>query len=109
MLQHDDLVAHQVHHREVVADEEVGHAEAVLQFLQQVEHLCLHRHVERAHRFVGHDQLRPRDEGARDGDALALAAGKFVGILAHKRPRQAHVVHQSQYACSNSTATFNAV
>jgi hypothetical protein len=56
-LQHDDLVAHQVHHRQVVADEQVGHAEAVLQVLHQVQHLGLHRHVQRADRLVGHDQL----------------------------------------------------
>ena len=45
-----------VDHREVVADEEVGDAEAVLQVLQQVQHLGLHRDVERAHRLVGDDQ-----------------------------------------------------
>jgi hypothetical protein len=27
LLQHEHLVAHQVHHRQVVADEEVGHAQ----------------------------------------------------------------------------------
>ena len=71
-----------VHHRQVVADEQVGDAELLLQVLHQVQHLRLHRDVERAHRLVGDDQARPRDQRARDGDALALAAGNSCGYLA---------------------------
>ena len=64
-----------------MADEEVADAVAVLQVLHQVEHLGLHAHVERADRLVGDDQPRPRDERARDGDALALAAAELVRVL----------------------------
>ena len=49
------------------------------QLLQQVQHLRLHRHVERARRFVEHEQLRPGGEGAGDADTLALPAGELVG------------------------------
>ena len=79
-VQHRDLVAQVVDHREVVADQQVGHAELLLQVLQQVQHLRLHRDVERADRLVGDDQARPRDQRARDRDALALAAGELVRI-----------------------------
>ena len=69
----DDL-AH-VHHRdpggedlddpEVVADEQAGEALLALQLLEQVEHLGLHRHVERRGRLVGDEQvgLRARARG----------------------------------------------
>ena len=75
--------------REVVADEQVGDAEVALQIGHQVEHLRLHRHVERADRLVGDDELRPRDQRARDRDALALAAGELVRVLVHVGRAQA--------------------
>ena len=64
----------------------------VLQVLQQVEHLRLHRDVERADRLVGDDQLRLRDQRARDRDALALAAGEFVRVLVHVGVAQADLL-----------------
>ena len=89
-VQHADLVAQVVDHRQVVADEQIAHAELLLQVLHEVEHLGLHRHIERAHRLVGHDELGPGDEGARDGDALALAAGELVRVLVQVGAAQAH-------------------
>ena len=41
--------------------------------------------VEIAGRLVGQDDGRAVDEGAGDGDALALAAGEFVGLVVHAR------------------------
>ncbi|MDT4850998.1 hypothetical protein FQZ97_851660 [compost metagenome] len=79
-----------VDHREVVADEQVADAELLLQVLHEVEHLGLHRDVERAHGLVGHDELGARDECARDGDALALAAGELVRVLVEVGGAQAH-------------------
>ena len=46
---------------------------------KQLEDLRLDRHVERADRLVAHQQLRLEDHGARDGHALALAAGQCRG------------------------------
>jgi hypothetical protein len=57
VLHHQHLVADEAHHREVVADEDVGQAQLVLQVLQQVEHLRLHADVQRAHRLVQHQHL----------------------------------------------------
>jgi hypothetical protein len=55
---HDrDAVADVLHHREVVGDEEIGEAEALLQVLQQVDDLRLDRHVERGDRLVADDQV----------------------------------------------------
>ena len=41
--------------------------------------------IERAGRLVGEDELRAGDQRAGDGDALLLAAGDLVGILAQQR------------------------
>ena len=51
---------------------------SLLQVLEQVEDLRLHRDVERRDRLVADDQLRVDRERARDADALALAAGELV-------------------------------
>ncbi len=52
----------------------------LLQILEQVDDLRLNRHVERGDRLVANDEFRIHRESARDADALALAAGKFVRI-----------------------------
>ena len=41
-MKHADFVAQVVHHREVMADEQVTDAVLLLQVLHQVEHLRLH-------------------------------------------------------------------
>ena len=79
---HDpDPARHMAHDREIVADEQIGQAQAVLQIAHQIEDLRLHRYVERRSRLVAHDEVGPRGEGAGDRDALTLAAGKFVRIF----------------------------
>ena len=56
---HDrDAVADMRHAGEIVADEQVAHAERRLQMLQLVHDLRADRHVERRDRLVQHDQPR---------------------------------------------------
>jgi hypothetical protein len=62
--------------------------------LQQVEHLGLDRHVERAHRLSSTSTLGIQRQAARDGDALALAARELVRIPAHGRLVQADLAQQ---------------
>ena len=88
-VHHADPVADVAHHREVVGDDEVGEPELVLQLLEQVEHLRLHRDVERGDRLVGHDQLRVDRQRPGDADPLPLAAGELVGVLRQRDRRQA--------------------
>ena len=45
---------------------------------EQVEHLRLHRNVERRDRLVGDDDIGRRQDRARDADPLALTAAQFV-------------------------------
>ncbi len=61
-------------------DEDVRQSELVLQFLQQVDDLGLHGHVQRRHRLVADDDLRTQREAAGDPDPLPLAAGELVRI-----------------------------
>ena len=69
-------------HRQVVADEEIGQTEFVLQVAHQVQDLRLHGDVERRRRLIANDELGIGRKRARDRDALALSAGKFVRIFA---------------------------
>ena len=78
-----------LHHAQVVADQQQANA-LLLQALQQVENLGLHRYIQRADRLVGHDELRLADQGASNGDALALTARKFMGIQIQVARPQAH-------------------
>jgi hypothetical protein len=82
---HDrDAVAHVPDDAQVVRDEQVAHRELVLQSLEQVQDLRLHRHVERARRLVAHDEVRSHRERPRDRDALALAARELVRVSRHR-------------------------
>ncbi len=67
-------------HGQVVGDEDVGEVELRLEAVQQVDHLGLHRDVQRGHRLVGDDHLRAQRKPPCDADALALAAGELVRI-----------------------------
>ncbi len=79
---------------EVVRDEQIGQAELFLQVLQQVDDLALQRDVERRNRFVGNDQAGVRADGARDADALALAAGELARVAGGGVGRQPDAVEQ---------------
>ena len=71
---------------------------SALQIFQQVDHLRLDRHVERRHRLVADDELGLHRERARDHDALALAAGKFVRVAAHVLALQPDLDEQARHA-----------
>jgi len=84
-MHHRDAIGDMLHHGEVVGNENVGQAKPVLQIAQQVEHLRADRDIERGYRLVANDKLRLDRKSARDGDALALAAGKLVRIAAGRQ------------------------
>ncbi len=72
-------VADVLHHGQVVRDEEDGQVVLLLQVLEQVEDLRLHRDVEGRDDLVAHQQLRLEHQGPGDADALALAARELAG------------------------------
>ncbi len=59
-------------------------AEILLQLDEQVQHLRLHRDVERRDRLVQHQDVGPQHQRAGDGDAPALAAGEHMRVAVGK-------------------------
>ena len=91
-LRHDEyLVADMLDHCKVMGDEEIGQAELVLQVLQKIDNLRLHRDVERADRLVADDKVWLDREGAGDADALALASAELVRVALHEFGREAYM------------------
>src|SRR5580704_1515788 len=78
---HDgDALAEMPNNRQVVSDEKIGQAEPFAQILQEVDYLSLDRNVERGYRLVADNEFRFQREGARDPDALTLAARHFMRV-----------------------------
>ena len=73
-VHHAHLVGDMPHHRQVMRDEQIGQPALALQVLHDVEHLGLHRDVERRGRLVTDQELGLGRQRAGDRDALALAA-----------------------------------
>ena len=77
-----------------MCDEDEGEIKFLAQFTEQVEHLCLDRHIQRRDRFIGHDQSRVQAQGPCQSDALPLSAREFVGIALHVVRIQADLSHE---------------
>src|SRR5690606_32154632 len=87
---HDgDAIRQVFHHGEVVGDEDEAEVQAFHQVGEQVDDLGLYGDVEGGDGFVGDEHVGVEREGAGDGDALALAAGEFVPVVAHQAGGQA--------------------
>ena len=65
---------------------------------EEIDDLRLDGNVESADRFVRDNELRLDRERAGDGDALALAAGEFVGILFDEPRCEPDLLHQFAHA-----------
>jgi hypothetical protein len=96
-MEHDDLIADMLDHGQVMADEQIGQAQLALQVLHEIEHLGLHRDIERTDRLVGHDQAGAGYQSAGNGDALALAAGELVRIFVGVLRAQTDLVKHAQH------------
>ena len=87
-IHHRDAVRDVPHHGKIVGDEDIGKAKFVLKVLHQVHHLRLDRDVQGADGLIRDDNLGVGCQSARDPDALALAAGKFVRVSIRLLARQ---------------------
>ena len=94
LVHHGDAVADLRGDAQVVGDEQHREIEALADLVEQLEHLRLHRDVERRDRLVGDQHLRLHRERARDADALALAAGELVRVARRARRVEADQAHQ---------------
>ena len=93
-VHHRDPVGDVADHAQIMGDEEVGEAEALLQLLQQVHHLRLDRDIERRDRLVADDELGVERERPGDADALALTAGELVRVAVGEGGVEAHRIQQ---------------
>ena len=78
LVHHRDAVAEVADDVEVVGDEQVGDAGALLDLQEQREHPRLGREVERRDRLVADDQLGRERQRPGDRDPLALAAAELA-------------------------------
>ena len=84
-IHHRNPVRDMAHNAKIMADQHKGQAQIAYQIAQQIDHLRLHRNIQGADGFIPDDQARIARERARNRDALALPARKFMrpapGIL----------------------------
>ncbi len=84
-------VGYKAHYTEVVGDEQIGHVPLLLELFEEVQHLGAYGHVQGGDGLVRHHQLRFHDHGPRKANALALSAGKLVGITGQVLGQKAHL------------------
>ena len=70
---HDDTIAQQAHHIQIMRHKQIAHAHGLFQVVQQIQDHRLHRNIERRGRLVENDQLGVQRDGARDADAGFLS------------------------------------
>ena len=79
-VHYDDPIGNLGNDAEVMGDKHHGRVVLLLQLADQGEDLGLRGDVERGRRLVGDQELGLQDQGHRNDDALALAAGQLMGI-----------------------------
>src|SRR5919197_479319 len=93
-VHHSDVVGDVPHDGEIMRDEQIREAPPGLKVGEQVQDLRLHGYVERAHRFVAHDELRLDRERARNADPLPLPSRQLVGVALRKGGVEPDLVEQ---------------
>src|SRR5258708_12224510 len=88
-MHHRDGGGNVLHHCEIVRNEYVGQPKPPLQVAQEIKHLRADGDIERRYRLVADDELGLDRKRARNGNALALAAGGFMWITALQARRSA--------------------
>ena len=74
VLHHDDLVADGAHRMQVVADEQVRHAQFAPQLRDEIQHRCAHDGIQRRGDLVAQDQVRLGGQCARQAHPLLLSS-----------------------------------
>ena len=82
-IHHDDFITHGGDHTQIVGDQDNGHPDLLLQFLHQLQNLCLNRHIQRCCRLIRNQNIRFAGKRHRNHHTLPHPAGQFKGILAN--------------------------
>ena len=91
------VVAHVPDYAQVMAYEQVGEPELLLQVLEEVEDLGLHRDVEGRGGLVQHYELRVEGQDPRYRYPLPLAAAELVGVSVEVGLVEPHLVEQVEH------------
>ena len=91
-------VAYMANYEDIVGNEEIGETQLLLKLNKHIDYLCLNRNVKSGNRLVADNERGAEGKGAGDADALALTAGKFMGIAGGVLAVQANFIHKLEYA-----------
>src|SRR5438270_238664 len=80
VLHYGNVVADLRRDAQVMGDEQQRDTEPRLDFVEQLQHLRLYRHVQRRDGLIRHQHVGVERQRAGDRDALALAAGELMRI-----------------------------
>src|SRR5438309_5431512 len=97
VLHYGNVVADLRRDAQVVGDEQQRDTEPRLDFVEQLQHLRLYRHVQRRDRLIRHQHVGVERQRAGDGDTLALSAGELMRITRDRIQRQ--IDQFQQLAC----------
>ena len=97
-IHNSDVVRYALDDRDIVADEEEGQPQVCLQFCEEIQHLRLHRDIERRDRFVRYDEARMGSDRSRNRNALPLSSGQFVRVAVEETAREIDAVEQFSHA-----------
>lgn len=73
-----NAVGDEADNAQIMCNEQIRQASALLETVEQVEHLCADRHIQRRDWLIGNDKFRLHDQRTRNADALTLSTGKLV-------------------------------
>jgi hypothetical protein len=106
VLHDGDAVGYLGHYGKVVGDEEHGEIVAVAEVAEEGKDLGLDGYVEGGSRFVGDQEAWLVDDGHGDEDALALASGELVRVVAEAAlgVGEGYLVHGLQDALPDGAA-----
>ena len=100
-IHHPDTVTHVMNDSKTVRDKEIRHRAALLHFLHEVQHLCLHRDVQRTRRLVADHKFRLAAQHAGNRNTLTLTARKLMRILAKRLFGKTHEFERFFHAPTN--------
>ena len=63
-----------------MGNKDQGGAHIILDFIEKVQHGCLNRYIQGRNRFITDHHIGLTGQGPGNADALALSAGKLMGV-----------------------------
>ena len=75
---------------QIMRNENIRYLGFLLDIEQEVDDLCLNRHIQCGNRFVADYKLRVQDQGTAYADALTASSVKFMGICIDQAARKSY-------------------